>query len=155
MIDSFLACIMLWGVMLFCAVAETGSIMKALQAHKTDCHKFIHPLRHSSRGGGCCPTSKKAQVKKWSYAESSGLDRLTVLSSHRNSLLFRAPLGCRLEELALRWQLLFHLVTHLLSDLRQRCLVVAGLVVEDDAERADGLSGRVQQDELILKVIAC
>jgi hypothetical protein len=45
MIDSFLACIMLWGVMLFCAVAaETGSIMKALQAHKTDCHKFIHPF---------------------------------------------------------------------------------------------------------------
>src|SRR5579859_857715 len=53
------------------------------------------------------------------------------------------------------WQFFLHLIAHLVSNLCQGSLVIAGLVVEDDAKRSDRFVGSVEKNQLVFKVLAC
>src|SRR5258707_6654146 len=60
----------------------------------------------------------------------------------------------RAEKFAARGKLGFHLIASLNSNLFQARLVVAGLVVEHDAESPNSFAGRIEQNQFILEVVA-
>jgi hypothetical protein len=60
--------------------------------------------------------------------------------------------SCRPEQGTFVGQLGFHLIPNLVGNLCQRRFIIAGLVVEDDSECADRISGCVKQDQFILEV---